>query len=131
MKIGEFSRRAGVSVDTVRYYEGRGLLPEARRTVSGYRVYTGEDLMRLRFIVHAKDLGFTLQEIGRLLSIRSDGRDCESVKALARSKAAEIESRIRKMARMRRVLLDLAARCSERGGIDPCPILKSLEEEEG
>ncbi len=130
MKIGEFSRRAGVSVDTVRYYEGRGLLREARRTVSGYRVYTGEDLVRLKFIVHAKDLGFTLHEIGRLLSIRSDGRDCESVRALAESRARDIEGRMRKMARMRDVLLDLAARCGEKGGLDPCPILKSLEEEE-
>ncbi len=129
MKIGEFSRLAGVSVDTVRYYEGRGLLEKPARRESGYRVYSGKDLRRLRFIIHAKELGFTLHEIGQLLSIRSDGSECESVKALAEQKAEEMEERMRKMARMRDVLLELAEKCGERGGLDPCPILKALEEE--
>ncbi len=130
MKIGELSREAGVPVETVRYYESRGLMPGVARTEAGYRKYTCEDLRRLKFIVHAKDLGFTLHEIGLLLSIRSDGSDCESVKALAESKAADMGERIRKMTRMREVLLELARKCGQRGGLDPCPILKSLEEEE-
>jgi len=130
MKIGELSRAAGVSVDTVRYYEHRGLIPKVARTGSGYRTYSAYDVRRLKFIVHAKELGFTLDEIGRLLSLRSDGSDCGGVKALAEAKASEVEERIKKMSRMKSVLLELARQCDEKGNLDPCPILKALEEEE-
>lgn len=129
MKIGDIAREADVSVDTVRYYERRGLLPRAPRTEGGYRVYTEADVLRLRFIVHAKGLGFTLKETGRLLSLRADGSDCESVRALAEAKAGEMAERIEKMRRMREVLLELARQCGQRTEIDPCPILKALEEE--
>ncbi len=130
MKIGELSREADVSVETVRYYERLGLLPKVRRTESGYRKYSEDELRRLKFIVHAKELGFTLDEIGRLLSIRSDGSECESVRALAESKARDLESRIKKMSRMKSVLLELARQCEKKGVLDPCPVLKTLEEEE-
>jgi len=130
MRIGELAASAGVSVETVRYYERLGLIPRARRTGGGYRVYSGDDLRRLKFIVHAKELGFTLKETGRLLSLRSDGRDCESVKALAEAKAEELGERMEKISRMRRVLQDLARRCDESAEPDPCPILKALEEQE-
>jgi len=130
MKIGELSREANLSIDTVRYYERRGLIPKASRTESGYRTYSADDVRRLKFIVHAKELGFTLDEIKELLSLRSDGSDCESVKALAECKAKEIDERMKKMSHMKRVLLELAAQCGQKGDFDPCPILKTLEEEE-
>lgn len=130
VKIGELSREANVSVDTVRYYERRGLIPLAPRTGAGYRTYSADDVRRLKFIVHAKELGFTLDEIRELLSIRSDNSDCESVKALAEAKAREIDVRMKKMSHMKRVLLDLAGKCGQKGNLDPCPILKTLEEED-
>lgn len=130
MKIGELSREAGVSIDTVRYYERRGLIPKAERTRSGYRRYSTDDMRRLKFIRHAKELGFTLDEIGQLLSIRSEGSDCASIKAVAEAKARDIESRIKKMTRMKRLLLKLARQCDAKDNLAPCPILRTLEEEE-
>jgi len=87
-------------------------------------------MRRLKLIVHAKELGFTLDEIGQLLSIRSEGSDCASIKAVAEAKAREIEGRIKKMSYMKRVLLELARQCEEKDSLDPCPILRTLEEEE-
>ncbi|MFQ5344912.1 MAG: heavy metal-responsive transcriptional regulator [Mariprofundus sp.] len=128
MKIGELSRQTGVSVDTIRYYEQRGLIPAAERLPSGYRQYVSGDVSRLKFIVQAKDLGFTLEEIGQLLAIRADDRACDEVRAVAEAKAAEIDGRIRKLSRMRQTLLTLAEQCEQTSDTNPCPILKSLEE---
>jgi len=128
MKIGELSKGTGVSIDTIRYYEQRGLIPTAARTSSGYRQYSTGDVARLRFIVQAKDLGFTLEEISQLLAIRADDRNCAEVRAVAEAKAGEIETRIRKLSRMRQILLTLAEQCEQSSGTDPCPILKSLED---
>jgi len=128
MKIGELSRQTGVSIDTIRYYEQRGLIPTAARTVSGYRQYSDGDVSRLKFIVQTKELGFTLEETGQLLALRADGRNCADVRAAAEAKAAEIDARIQKLARMRSTLITLAEQCEQSSETDPCPILKSLEE---
>ncbi len=128
MKIGELSKQSGVSIDTIRYYEQRGLIPEAMRTASGYRQYSTEDVSRLKFIVQSKELGFTLEETGQLLALRTDDCNCAEVRAVAEAKAAEIDGRIRQLTRMRKILLALAEQCEESSGTDPCPILKSLEE---
>ncbi len=128
MKIGELSKQSGVSIDTIRYYEQRGLMPLVRRTPSGYRQYVSEDASRLRFIVQAKELGFTLEEIGQLLALRSGERSCAEVRALAEAKAADIHTRIGKFSRMQDALLMLAEQCEQISDADPCPILKSLEE---
>jgi len=125
MKIGELSKRTGVSIDTIRYYEQRKLLPQAARTQSGYRLYSGDDVTRLKFIVQAKELGFTLKEISQLLGIQSN--DCKQMKLVAENKALEMEGRIAKLSRMKEVLLELADKCGQSGNGDPCPILKSLE----
>jgi len=127
MKIGELSKQTNVSIDTVRYYERRGLIPRTARSQSGYRKYSADDVRRLKFIIHAKELGFTLEEIGQLLSIRSDGDDCARMKSIAETKAGEIKIRITKLSHMRHVLLDLASQCDQTPDTDPCPILKSLE----
>jgi len=128
MKIGVLSKQSGVSIDTIRYYEQRGLVPEARRTASGYRQYSAGDVSRLRFIVQTKELGFTLEETGQLLALRTDDCNCAEVRAVAEAKANEIEVRIRKLSQMRQILLSLAEQCEESSDTDPCPILKSLEE---
>ena len=128
MKIGELSKQAGVSIDTIRYYEQRGLIPEAERTASGYRQYSAADVSRLKFIVQSKELGFTLEETGQLLALRTDDCNCAEVRAVAEAKANEIEVRIRKLSQMRQILLNLAEQCEESSDTDPCPILKSLEE---
>jgi len=128
MKIGEISKKVGVSIDTIRYYEQRGLIPAAVRSESGYRQYSPEDVTRLKFIVQAKELGFTLEETGQLLAIRADGQACTEVRAVAEAKAAEIDMRIQKLSRMRQTLLTLAEQCEQTSDIDLCPILKSLEE---
>jgi len=129
MKIGELSKHTDVSIDTIRYYELRGLIPPALRTVSGYRQYAADDVLRLRFIVQAKELGFTLEEISQLLALRSGERNCAEVRAVAEAKAGEIGERIRKLSRMREILLALAEQCEQTSDADSCPILKSLEEQ--
>jgi len=128
MKIGELSKQSGVSIDTIRYYEQRGLIPTAVRSASGYRQYAADDVSRLRFIVQAKELGFTLEEIGQLLALRADACSCTEVRTFAEAKAGEIEARIHKLSRMRQILLKLAEECEQSSDADPCPILKSLEE---
>jgi len=128
MKIGQLSAQAGVSIDTIRYYEQRGLLPPAARTSSGYRQYTTDDVARLKFIIQAKALGFTLEEISQLMSLRHNGRACAEIRAVAEIKAAEIDERIRQLQLIRRTLLSLAEQCEQSSDDDPCPILKSLEE---
>ena len=128
MKIGELAKQAQVSVDTVRFYEQRGLLPQAARSHSGYRQYASSDVKRLRFIVHAKELGFTLEEIKQLLALRTDGSDCARVKSVAEEKANKIATRIEKLSGMRKVLLELARQCEQGTSDEACPILKSLED---
>jgi len=128
MKIGELSKMTDVSIDTVRYYEKRGLIPRSVRSASGYRQYNKHDATRLKFIVQAKELGFTLDEIGQLLALRRDGRACIEVRSVAESKAQEIDMKIQKLSRMRQTLLKLAEQCEKSSDNDPCPILNSLEE---
>ncbi|MFQ5582732.1 MAG: heavy metal-responsive transcriptional regulator [Mariprofundaceae bacterium] len=127
MNIGKAARQADLSVDTVRYYERRGLLKPAARTASGYRQYTTEDIRHLKFIRHAKELGFTLEEIKQLLALRAGGSDCAQVRQVAESKADEIKGRIDKLSTIHDVLRELARQCVQGGDGDTCPILKSLE----
>jgi len=128
MKIGELAKKAGVAIDTVRYYEKRGLIPRAARTASGYRDYQQQDVARLKFIVQSKELGFTLDEIAQLLALRSDGRACVEVRRVAEAKAQDIAIKIQKLSQMHQTLLVLADQCGKSSHDDPCPILKSLEE---
>jgi MerR family mercuric resistance operon transcriptional regulator len=113
---------------SIHYYERRQLLPLPDRTASGYRDYAESDLKRLLFIVHAKELGFTLEEIKELLSLRAGQAECSQVRQIARRKADEIASRIEDLSRIQHVLLELAEKCEQEGFADYCPILKSLEE---
>lgn len=126
MKIGEASRRSGVSARMIRHYEGIGLVPAAARRESGYRDYDERDVNSLRFIRRARDLGFGIEEIGRLLALWHDrGRASFEVKALALARAAELKRKARELDEMRRSLEHLAAHCHGDSRPD-CPILDGL-----
>ena len=128
LRIGELAQRVGVNVQTVRYYERRGLLDAPSRRASGYREYDETAVSRLRFIRRAQELGFTLAEISELLALRLDPRTTAGrVKARAEEKIAEIDARVRDLTRLRNALTHLAGRC--RGGHGPtgdCPLLDAL-----
>jgi MerR family mercuric resistance operon transcriptional regulator len=128
MKIGELASRAGVHIQTVRYYERRGLLPEPERRPSGYREYGPEIVDRLHFIKRAQELGFTLAEIRELLALRLDPRTpAAAVKARAEAKIADIDRKLHDLERIKHALVHLAGRCrGGRGPIGDCPLLDAL-----
>jgi MerR family copper efflux transcriptional regulator len=130
LTTGRLARQAGVGIDTVRFYERRGLLPAPARTPAGYRVYGASAVERIRFIRRAKSLGFSLDEIATLLDLQDNGGRKSAVKALAQRKIAEIESRIGDLSRMRDVLRTLEADCTGHGKIAGCPIIDALTGEE-
>src|SRR5260370_25014646 len=125
LTIGQVARRTGVGIETMRFYEREGLLNRpARSPSSGYRLHEEEVIARLQFIQRAKELGFTLNEIKELLSLRLDpGTSCEDVQARAEVKIADIEAKIETLQRMRTALLRLTRACCETGGGAECPIL--------
>lgn len=129
--IGEVAKRAGVGIDTVRYYERSQLLPEPERRASGYRQYVPDDVERLRFIRRAKALGFSLDDIRDLLTLSTDReRGVNGVKARAKARLADLESRIGEMQRMQSGLKTLIGACPGRGSLGACPILGALNDEE-
>ena len=131
MRIGELAERAGVNVQTVRYYERRGLLPEPERRASGYRDYGTGDLTRLRFILRAKSLGFTLSEVEDLLELRVDpGRTAEDVRRQAEGKIADVEAKIRDLRRIRRALGRLVDTCDAHGPPEACALMHAVGADE-
>ncbi|HAI47351.1 Mercuric resistance operon regulatory protein [compost metagenome] len=129
MNIGQLARQAGVPIDTVRYYERQHLLPTARRSAGGYRVFDQGDLTRLQFIRRAKALGFTLEEIGELLSLSDQrGQDMAQVRDTAVHKLEDIQQRITELQRMHAALKHLVDACPGHGELEQCPILGALTE---
>ena len=128
MGIGAIARKAGVGIDTVRYYERAGLLDPKQRLASGYRRYSDAELARLRFIRRAQVLGFSLKEIQELLAL-STRRDVARVKRTAEAKLRMIEARIGELQRMRDGLATLVAACPGHGRAADCPILQALSSE--
>jgi Hg(II)-responsive transcriptional regulator len=128
MTIGQLAERAGVNIETVRYYERRGLLSEPARTHSGYRDYEPDALARVRFIKRAQGLGFTLHEIEELLAlrVRHEGA-CEAVGRRTRDKIAVVRQKIRELKAMEQSLTRLAAACEAGRRTGDCPILHALE----
>ncbi len=127
--IGALAKRAGVAIDTVRYYERSGLLSPNSRLASGYRRYGMVELSRLRFIRRAQALGFTLKEVRELLALWKR-RDVARVKHTAQEKLATVELRIAYLERIRSGLQNLIATCPGRGHAEDCPILKALGAED-
>ena|SRR5437867_2083381 len=130
LTTGEVAKQNGVNLQTIRYYEQRGLLPKPPRTQSGYRTFPSDAVRRIRFIKRAQELGFQLDEIRELLSLRVDPRtSCSEVRRRAEAKIADTEAKIRHLYAMKRALARLAAACSGRGPVGECPILEALDKE--
>ena len=123
--IGALAKRAGVGIDTVRYYERAGLLAPRSRLSSGYRRYSELELARLRFIRRAQALGFTLKEVRELLSLSAQ-RDVARVKRTAQAKVIDVERRIAELEKVRTGLSKLIAACPGHGRAADCPILQAL-----
>lgn len=131
LSIGQLAQRAGVGVETVRFYEREGLLEEPSRKPSGYRQYDDAVIDRLRFIKRAKELGFTLKEVKELLSLRLEPTSrCADVKSKAEVKIADIESKIRTLQRMKKALVKVTKECSGIGTTSECPILDAIDPQE-
>lgn len=127
MKIGQAAAASGISERMIRHYEKIGLMPAASRRDSGYRDYDQRDLHTLTFIGRARDLGFSIEEIGKLLELWHDrSRASADVKALALARAAELKRKERELHEMRLSLEHLAASCHGDDRPD-CPILGGLE----
>jgi len=126
--IGRVAEQADVGIDTIRFYERRGLLPKPRRTASGYRLYSEDTIRRLDFIRKSKALGFTLEEIISLLDLQDSGGPKADVKALTRHKLEQIDIKINDLERMRAVLSALEHDCEGTGDVRTCPIIEALSE---
>lgn len=128
--IGQVADAADVNVQTIRYYERRGLFPAPRRTPSGYRQYGEDAVARLRFIKHAQELGFSLKEIQELLGLRvRQGAACGPIERKTRQKIEVVRRKIDDLRRMKRTLERLAAACAARRPTEDCPILEVLEDD--
>ncbi len=128
MKIGELARAAATPVETIRYYEREGLLPEAPRTAANYRVYGEEQLERLAFIRHCRSLDMTLEEIRVLLRFRdAPGDDCGVVNQLLDEHIGHVEERIRELKALRQQLRRLREQCPDAVGASDCGIIGGLE----
>ncbi|MHA3513469.1 Zn(2+)-responsive transcriptional regulator [Yersinia enterocolitica] len=131
LKIGQIAKLADVTPDTIRYYEKQGMMDHGERTEGGYRLYTEQDLQRLRFIRYAKQLGFTLETIAELLSIRVDPEHhtCQESKAIVDSRLLDVENKITELKRMRESLKRLSdACCGSTHATTYCSILEALEQ---
>jgi MerR family copper efflux transcriptional regulator len=129
MRIQEASRRSGMPPKTIRFYEEIGLVRPAARSANGYREFSDTDVRMLKFIARARKLGFSVEDIQKLLSLWQDKKRASAdVKKLALGHVSEIEARIRELESVKRAILDLADRCH--GDARPnCPILEELAED--
>ena len=128
MRTSEVAARAEVNVQTLRYYERRGLLPEPERSPSGYRAYRADAVGLVRFIKRAQALGFTLNDVEQLLHLAGgDPAACEEAKATARTRIADLDHRITELIAMRDALTQLVHTCDQPRNRSDCPILKDIE----
>lgn len=132
MTIGRAAEAAGVNVETIRFYERRGLIDQPPKPQSGgFRIYGPETIQRIRFIREAQELGFSLREAAELLSLRADASaNARTVRARVQHKLADVEARIGRLQIIRTALNDLLAACPGRGPARRCTILESLERAE-
>lgn len=131
MRIGQIADRTDLSVQTIRFYERKGLLTKVPRDDSGYRNFSPEDVRRIQFIRHSQDVGFTLNEISDLLSLRvAENGSCESVREFACDKVEQLDERLESLRKMRKTLMDLVALCDDGLPASSCPILDALENDD-
>ncbi|EHL22149.1 putative transcriptional regulator MerR [Acidovorax sp. NO-1] len=127
--IGAFAEAAGVNVETIRFYQRKGLLPEPDKPHGSIRRYGEADVTRVRFVKAAQRLGFSLDAIAELLRL-DDGTHCEEASALAESKLKDVREKIADLARMESVLSELVCACHARKGNVSCPLIASLQDGE-
>jgi Hg(II)-responsive transcriptional regulator len=131
LTIGEVVEQANVHIETLRYYERRGLVARPPRSASKYRRYPEDAVRRVRFINRAQELGFSLNDIQELLSLRAEPEaGCAEVRACAEAKMKDIEAKIGALTAMKYALSTLVSECSGQGPLSDCPILASLETQE-
>ena len=130
LTIGAVAKKSGVNLQTIRYYERRGLLTPDSRSEAGYRLYAPEVVKIIRFIKNAQELGFSLEEIGRLLRLRVGRKvQCVKVRKQALDRLGIVRGKIAALRAMEKVLQRLIRTCAARGTTESCPILESLEEQ--
>ncbi len=127
LTIGAFAKAAGVSVETIRFYQRKGLLPEPVKPYGGIRRYGEADVTRVRFVKSAQRLGFSLSEIAELLQLE-DGTHCEEASGLAEHKLKDVREKMIDLARLEAVLFELVCACRARKGSVSCPLIASLQE---
>jgi MerR family transcriptional regulator, copper efflux regulator len=131
LTIGEVAKRARVHIETLRYYELRGLLASPLRSKSNYRQYTNDIVRRVRFIKAAQALGFSLKEIQELLSLQAAPQvSCADIRTRTESKITDIDAKIDLLSTMKHALSKLVGECSTDGPLTDCPILAALENQE-
>jgi Hg(II)-responsive transcriptional regulator len=132
LTTSQLASRGGVNLETIRYYERRGLLPKPPRSASGYRAFSSDAVRRVRFIKQAQALGFSLREIQELLALRiAPDTTRADVRERAMGKIADIDEKIKKLRTMKKALARLTAACCGQGSASECPILESLDSEKG
>ena len=128
LTIGAVARRAGLGIQTIRFYEREGLIDAPPRTRSGYRSYDTDVVRRLQFIRRAQELGFTLKEIRELIALESDlDADCDQVRVVASAKLSDVEARIADLTRMKAALEDVISSCKGHGPIRECALMDCLQ----
>ena len=126
LMIGELSRRTGVNIETIRYYERVGVMPNPSRSSGGHRLYDDEHLKRLAFVKRSRELGFGLDDVRELLGLVDGGSfTCAEVHTIATAHLDDVKRKITDLRRMERVLKSMAAECS-RGDVPECPIIDTL-----
>lgn len=129
LTVSELARNAGVELSTIRYYERRGLVKPAMRRLSGYRQYDADAVRRVRFIRHAQDLGFSLDEVAELMALRMDVKgSCADVRSRAERKVQDISAKIISLNRMRSALEKLIESCPSDAPSSECPILEAIDD---
>ena len=130
LSIGEVAREAGVNVQTLRYYERRGLLRAPERSEGDHRQYPPDTVRLIRFIKRAQDLGFTLKEVEELIALRQTrGRDRANVRRLATAKLADVDEKVARLRAIRKAVAALVETCACTGQALECPIIESLDDE--
>ncbi len=124
--IGELSEKSGVASHAIRFYERENLMPEPARTQSNYRRYPEDSIARLQFIIHAKQWGFTLDEIRELLMLQDANGDRAEAKRIAKKQLEKIRHQIQSLSRIEAVLSETLKECSGEGPMDGCPIVEAI-----
>ncbi|EQD52225.1 Hg(II)-responsive transcriptional regulator [mine drainage metagenome] len=126
LTIGTFAKAAAVNIETIRFYQRKGLLPEPRKAYGAIRRYGSADVARLRFVKAAQRLGFSLDEVAELLKL-DDGTHCTEARALAERKLEDVRGKLTDLRRIEEVLADTVVRCGARRGAVRCPLIATLQ----